>query len=111
MSGARTPRRSPRAPPPSTSRCSRTRSGPPTTALTTGEGGMVTGPSAAVDERVRRLRFHGIDRDAAARHAGSAPVRYETVVPGFKYNLTDLQAALGIHQLARLDGFIEQRAK
>jgi dTDP-4-amino-4,6-dideoxygalactose transaminase len=79
--------------------------------LTTAEGGMVTGPSGAVDERVRRLRFHGIDRDAAARHGGSAPVRYETVVPGFKYNLTDLQAALGIHQLARLDGFIEQRAK
>ncbi|HKA15272.1 MAG TPA: aminotransferase class I/II-fold pyridoxal phosphate-dependent enzyme [Myxococcota bacterium] len=79
--------------------------------LTTAEGGMVTTPDAAVAERVRRLRFHGIDRDAAARHAGRAPVRYETVVPGFKYNLTDLQAAIGIHQLARLDGSIEQRAK
>jgi dTDP-4-amino-4,6-dideoxygalactose transaminase len=79
--------------------------------LTTAEGGMVTTRDAQIDERVRRLRFHGIDRDAAARHAGRAPVRYETVVPGYKYNLTDLQAALGIHQLARLDGFIEQRAK
>jgi dTDP-4-amino-4,6-dideoxygalactose transaminase len=79
--------------------------------LTTAEGGMVTTPDAQIAERVRRLRFHGIDRDAAARHSGRAPVRYETVVPGFKYNLTDLQAALGIHQLARLDGFIEQRAK
>jgi dTDP-4-amino-4,6-dideoxygalactose transaminase len=79
--------------------------------LTTAEGGMVTTPDAEVDARVRRLRFHGIDRDAAARHAGRAPSRYETVVPGFKYNLTDLQAALGIHQLARLDGFIERRAK
>ena len=79
--------------------------------LTTAEGGMVTTPDAQIAERVRRLRFHGIDRDAAARHAGRAPVRYETVVPGFKYNLTDLQAAIGIHQLARLDGFIEQRAK
>ena len=79
--------------------------------LTTAEGGMVTTPDAQIAERVRRLRFHGIDRDAAARHAGRAPVRYETVAPGFKYNLTDLQAALGIHQLARLDGFIEQRAK
>jgi dTDP-4-amino-4,6-dideoxygalactose transaminase len=79
--------------------------------LTTAEGGMVTTPDAEIDARVRQLRFHGIDRDAAARHSGKAPVRYETVVPGFKYNLTDLQAALGIHQLARLDGFIEQRAK
>jgi dTDP-4-amino-4,6-dideoxygalactose transaminase len=79
--------------------------------LTTAEGGMVTTPDAQIAERVRRLRFHGIDRDAAARHSGRAPVRYETVVPGFKYNLTDLQAALGIHQLGRLDGFIEQRAK
>jgi UDP-4-amino-4-deoxy-L-arabinose-oxoglutarate aminotransferase len=79
--------------------------------LTTAEGGMVTTPSADVADQVRRLRFHGIDRDAAARHSGRAATRYETVVPGFKYNLTDLQAALGIHQLARLDGFIEQRAK
>src|SRR5262245_10560012 len=72
---------------------------------------MVTTPSERIAERVRRLRFHGIDRDAAARHSGRAPTRYETVEPGFKYNLTDLQAALGIHQLARLDGLIEQRAK
>ena len=79
--------------------------------LTTAEGGMVTTPDVQIAERVRRLRFHGIDRDVAARHSGRAPVRYETVVPGFKYNLTDLQAALGIHQLGRLDGFIEQRAK
>jgi dTDP-4-amino-4,6-dideoxygalactose transaminase len=83
----------------------------PTKNLTTGEGGMVTTPDPEVAERVQRLRFHGVDRDAAARHSGRAPVRYETVVPGFKYNLTDLQAALGIHQLARLDGFIERRAK
>ncbi len=83
----------------------------PTKNITTAEGGMVTTSDAGIAERVRRLRFHGIDRDAAARHSGRAPTRYETVVPGFKYNLTDLQAALGIHQLARLDGFIEQRAK
>jgi len=79
--------------------------------LTTAEGGMITTPDAAIAERVRRLRFHGIDRDAAARHGGRAVARYETIEPGFKYNLTDLQAALGIHQLARLDGFIERRAK
>ena len=79
--------------------------------LTTAEGGMVTTPHERVASRVRRLRFHGIDRDAAARHAGRAAARYETVEPGFKYNLTDLQAAIGIRQLARLDGMIEQRAK
>jgi dTDP-4-amino-4,6-dideoxygalactose transaminase len=79
--------------------------------LTSAEGGMVTTPDAKLAARIRRLRFHGIDRDAAARHSGGALARYETIEPGFKYNLTDLQAAIGIHQLARLDGFIEQRAK
>jgi len=79
--------------------------------LTTAEGGMVTTADEALAARVRRLRFHGVDRDASSRHVGASAIRYETVEPGFKYNLTDLQAALGIHQLARLDGFIERRAK
>jgi len=79
--------------------------------LTTAEGGMITTSDADHAARLRRLRFHGIDRDASARHSGRAPLRYETIEPGFKYNLTDLQAAIGIHQLERLGGFIEQRAK
>lgn len=83
----------------------------PAKTITTGEGGMVVTPDERIASRVRLLRFHGVNRDAASRHASSSASRYETVVPGFKYNLTDLQAALGIHQLARLDGFIERRAK
>jgi dTDP-4-amino-4,6-dideoxygalactose transaminase len=79
--------------------------------ITTGEGGMLTTPDAALAERLRLLRFHGVSRDAWARYSDASAVRYETVLPGFKYNMTDLQAALGIHQLARLDGFIERRAQ
>ncbi|MDH3520104.1 MAG: aminotransferase class I/II-fold pyridoxal phosphate-dependent enzyme [Myxococcales bacterium] len=79
--------------------------------ITTGEGGMVTTDDSALAERLRLLRFHGVNRDAWSRYAKMETVRDETLMPGFKYNLTDLQAALGIHQLARLDGFIERRAE
>jgi dTDP-4-amino-4,6-dideoxygalactose transaminase len=70
--------------------------------LTTGEGGMlVTGDDAlAADARIRRL--HGLDSDAWKRYARGAFGSYGLAFPGFKYNMTDMQAALGIHQLARL---------
>jgi dTDP-4-amino-4,6-dideoxygalactose transaminase len=77
--------------------------------MTTGEGGCVTTWDANLAARVECLRFHGIDRDrvnAAARAAG-AP--YDVATPGFKYNMMDVQAALGIHQLQALDGFIARR--
>jgi len=77
--------------------------------LTTGEGGMLTTNDDALAERIRLLRFHGVSRDAWTRYGGSTSPRYETLLPGLKYNMTDIQAALGIHQLARLDGFIERR--
>jgi dTDP-4-amino-4,6-dideoxygalactose transaminase len=79
--------------------------------ITTGEGGMITSSDARVADRLRLLRFHGVSRDAWSRYGKAAPARYETELPGFKYTLTDLQAALGIHQLARLDGFIERRGR
>lgn len=78
--------------------------------MTTGEGGMLTTDDDALAERVRLLRFHGVNRDAWVRYGNPTSPRYETVLPGLKYNMTDIQAALGIHQLARLDGFIERRA-
>jgi dTDP-4-amino-4,6-dideoxygalactose transaminase len=78
--------------------------------ITTAEGGMVTTDDPALAESLRLLRFHGVNRDAWSRYSGGSSPRYETVRPGFKYNLTDVQAALGIHQLARLDGFIERRS-
>src|SRR5215510_14348246 len=79
--------------------------------ITTGEGGMITTDSDELADKLRLLRFHGVNRDAWSRYGKIDSPRYETVTPGWKYNLTDLQAALGIHQLARLDGFIERRTK
>jgi dTDP-4-amino-4,6-dideoxygalactose transaminase len=77
--------------------------------ITTGEGGMITTDSDELADKLRLLRFHGVNRDAWSRYGKVDSPRYETVLPGWKYNLTDLQAALGIHQLAKLDGFIERR--
>jgi UDP-4-amino-4-deoxy-L-arabinose-oxoglutarate aminotransferase len=79
--------------------------------ITTGEGGMITTDSEELAEKLRLLRFHGVNRDAWSRYGKVDSPRYETVTPGWKYNLTDLQAALGIHQLAKLDSFIERRTR
>jgi dTDP-4-amino-4,6-dideoxygalactose transaminase len=70
--------------------------------LTTGEGGMLVTDEdwLADDARIRRL--HGLDNDAWKRYASGAFGRYELECPGFKYNMTDVQAAIGIHQLLRL---------
>lgn len=77
--------------------------------ITTGEGGMLTTDDDAIARRVRLFKFHGVDRDAWKAYGAGAKLGYDTVFPGFKYNLTDLQSAIGIHQLRRLDGFIARR--
>ena len=79
--------------------------------ITTGEGGMLVTDDPALAEKVRLLKFHGIQKDAWKRYGGKEIPQYEIHFPGFKYNLTDLQAALGIHQLKKLDGFIEIRTR
>jgi dTDP-4-amino-4,6-dideoxygalactose transaminase len=71
--------------------------------LTTGEGGMVTMPSAAHAEWIRVASLHGMSRDAWARYTPAGRSDYDVVMPGFKYNMMDIQAALGIHQLARIE--------
>jgi len=71
--------------------------------LTTGEGGMVTTANDAWAERIRVASLHGMSRDAWARYSVAGPSRYDVIVPGFKYNMTDLQAAIGLHQLRSLD--------
>jgi dTDP-4-amino-4,6-dideoxygalactose transaminase len=76
--------------------------------LTTGEGGMVTTASASADERMRIASLHGLTRAAWQRHDGGAP-GYDVVMPGFKYNMTDLQAAIGLHQLAAIERHLERR--
>jgi dTDP-4-amino-4,6-dideoxygalactose transaminase len=72
-----------------------------TKSLTTGEGGMLTGPEEVL-ERARILSLHGMNRDAWKRYSSEGSWYYEVVAPGFKYNLTDVAAALGLHQLRKL---------
>jgi dTDP-4-amino-4,6-dideoxygalactose transaminase len=83
----------------------------PVKAITTGEGGMVATDDADFAARLRLLRFHGITRDAWKRYGSRGHPDYEVVELGYKYNLTDLQAALGIAQLARLDEFVTARTR
>ncbi|MCP3679024.1 MAG: DegT/DnrJ/EryC1/StrS aminotransferase family protein [Gammaproteobacteria bacterium] len=77
--------------------------------ITTGEGGCVTTHDDATAKQITINRFHGIDRTAWNRFGKSGNQHYDVVNAGFKYNMSDLQAALGIHQLAALDGFIAER--
>lgn len=77
--------------------------------MTTGEGGCVVTRDQAVAEQIARLRFHGIDRQAFNRYGKSGSQDYEIVLPGFKYNMMDIQAAIGIHQLNELGDFIARR--
>jgi dTDP-4-amino-4,6-dideoxygalactose transaminase len=76
--------------------------------ITTGEGGMLTTEDSMLADRVERLRLHGIERDAWRRYRQGGAWRYEVTEAGFKANLTDLQAALGLSQLRRE---LEMRAR
>ena len=80
--------------------------------ITTGEGGMVVTRDAALAARIKVMRLHGISRDAFDRFTAKVPSwYYEIVAPGFKYNLTDIAAALGLQQLKRADAFQRRRAQ
>jgi dTDP-4-amino-4,6-dideoxygalactose transaminase len=76
--------------------------------LTTGEGGMLTGPREIID-RARVWSLHGMSRDAFKRYTSEGSWRYDVELPGFKYNMPDIQAALGLHQLERLDQMQSRR--
>jgi len=79
--------------------------------MTTGEGGMVVTRDADLARRIQVMRLHGINRDAFDRFTAKAPSwYYEIVAPGFKYNLTDIASAMGLHQLRRARGFQVTRA-
>jgi dTDP-4-amino-4,6-dideoxygalactose transaminase len=81
-----------------------------TKTLATGEGGMVVTRDAKIADRCRVMRLHGIDRDAFDRYTSKAPAWfYSIVAPGYKYNMTDLAAAIGIHQLHKLHRFQRRR--
>ena len=78
--------------------------------ITTGEGGMAVTRDPKLAERMRVMRLHGMSRDAFDRFTSKTPAwYYEVVAPGFKYNLTDTAAALGLVQLQRLPQFLERR--
>jgi len=78
--------------------------------MTTGEGGMVVTRNSDLAKRMKIMRLHGIDRDAFDRFQSKKPAwYYEVIAPGFKYNMTDIAAAMGIHQLKKLPGFLDRR--
>jgi len=77
--------------------------------MTTGEGGMITTNDDALAARLRLLALHGMSRDAWKRYTAAGSWFYEVIEPGYKDNMTDLQASLGLHQLEKLDSFIERR--
>jgi dTDP-4-amino-4,6-dideoxygalactose transaminase len=77
--------------------------------LTTGEGGMVVTNRDALAKRIKILTLHGISRDAWNRYGEDGSWYYEVLENGFKYNLTDIQSAIGIHQLRKLELFVEKR--
>ena len=80
--------------------------------ITTGEGGMLVTRDPGLAARARVMRLYGMNRDAFDRFTATVPSwYYEVVAPGFKYNLTDIAAALGIHQLKRVRGFQQRRAQ
>jgi dTDP-4-amino-4,6-dideoxygalactose transaminase len=77
--------------------------------ITTGEGGMVCTADENLAEEISLMKFHGMSREAWKRFAASGSPNYEILMPGFKYNMMDIQAAIGIHQLPKLDRFIDLR--
>jgi dTDP-4-amino-4,6-dideoxygalactose transaminase len=78
--------------------------------ITTGEGGMLVTRDAALAKRARVMRLHGMNRDAFDRYTAKVPSwYYEVVAPGFKYNLTDIAAALGLQQLKKARAFQRRR--
>ncbi|WP_405670223.1 DegT/DnrJ/EryC1/StrS family aminotransferase [Streptomyces sp. NBC_01530] len=77
--------------------------------VTTGEGGMITTDDAEWAARLRRLREHGMNASAADRHASNKPVLESYLEVGFNYRMTDVQAAIGLVQLGRLDAMIARR--
>jgi dTDP-4-amino-4,6-dideoxygalactose transaminase len=79
--------------------------------MTTGEGGMVTVSDEALADSLRILCLHGISKNAWNRYSDRGNWYYEVLQPGFKYNLTDIQSSLGIHQLRKLESFIKVRTE
>jgi dTDP-4-amino-4,6-dideoxygalactose transaminase len=79
--------------------------------ISTIEGGALLTASAELAQEVERLALHGLSLGAWQRFSDAGFKHYEVVRPGYKYNMTDVQAALGLHQLPQLDAWIDRRAE
>ncbi len=79
--------------------------------ITTGEGGMICSDDADLLDRIRRLKFHGLGADAHDRETQGRSPQAEVLEPGYKYNMTDVAAVLGLRQLERLERFNLKRAQ
>lgn len=79
--------------------------------ITTGEGGMITLSNAVLEKKVRLLRFHGIERDAWKRYGKGGNPSYDIAEPGYKYNMPDILAALGLAQMERWPEFNRKRTE
>jgi len=77
--------------------------------ITTGEGGMVTTNDKTVADRIRILSNHGLSRGSLERYSPGGTPLYEVIEPGYKFNMFDIQAALGIHQLRKIETFWKRR--
>ena len=77
--------------------------------ITTGEGGMAVAADARLADEIRLLSLHGLTADAWGRYSGNGSWDYRILAPGYKYNLTDIAAAIGIHQLARAEEMRRRR--
>jgi dTDP-4-amino-4,6-dideoxygalactose transaminase len=82
-----------------------------TKTITTGEGGMITTDNDEYAERMRIMSLHGISKDAWKRYTAEGSWRYDILFPGYKYNLTDIAAALGVEQLKKCTRFYESRKR
>ncbi|MFH0926738.1 MAG: DegT/DnrJ/EryC1/StrS aminotransferase family protein, partial [bacterium] len=79
--------------------------------ITTGEGGVLTTNNKELAEKIELLSLHGISKDAWKRYSNSGYKHWELVYPGYKYNMFDIQASLGLHQLDKIDEFWEKRKR
>jgi dTDP-4-amino-4,6-dideoxygalactose transaminase len=79
--------------------------------LTTAEGGMVTSNDLDLIEKIRLLSLHGLSSDAWKRYANRRLVKSEIMLPGYKHNMPDIMASMGIHQLAKQEPFLESRQR
>ncbi len=79
--------------------------------ITTGEGGMLTTDDDDLAEKITVMRLHGLSRDAWKRYGKSGFAHWQLHAPGFKYNMSDINAAMGIHQIKKVDRFLEIRKR